>query len=184
VVGVRTDIVFIDECGFMMNPVVRRTWAPRGHTPVLRITDPHGRISAAGALSISAGPTTFAFYFHLLRDNQNFRGNSIVAFVESVRQRINRPLIVIWDQIPIHQSRPVERYVREHSDVMLEPLPPYAPELNAVDYVWAYVKYQRLGNYCPLSLDELRTRVSAELSRVRGRPDLLASFFHATGLTL
>jgi len=32
-------IVFIDESGFMLQPVVRRTWAPRGETPILKSWD-------------------------------------------------------------------------------------------------------------------------------------------------
>jgi len=177
-------LVFIDECGFMLAPVLRRTWAPRGQTPVVKIADPHGRISAAGALTISPARSKFGFYFHLLPDNHNFRRNSIAAFVKSVRFRIGGPLLVIWDQIPIHKSYPVERYVSQHDDILVEPFPPYAPELNPVDYVWAYVKYGRLANYCPKNLDQLRTKVSSELSRVSMRPDLLKSFFHATGLEL
>ena len=113
----------------MMEPVLRRTWAPRGHTPVIKVADPHGRISAAGALTISP-QSKFGFYFHLLSDNDNFRGNSIAAFVSSVRFRIGGPLIIIWDQIPIHKSYPVEHYVSQHDDIFIESFPPYAPELN------------------------------------------------------
>jgi len=177
-------LVFVDECGFMLAPILRRTWAPRGQTPVIKIADPHGRISAAGALTISPARTKFGFYFHLLPDNANFRGHSIAAFVDSVRCRIGESLIVIWDQIPIHHSYPVKHYVSQHDDVSVEQFPAYAPELNPVDYVWAYVKYGRLANYCPKNLDELRMKVSSELSRVSTRPDLLKSFFQATGLEL
>jgi hypothetical protein len=113
-------LVFIDECGFMSEHVLRRTWAPRGHTPVIKIADPHGRISAAGALTISPARSKFGFYFQLLPDNENFRGNSIAAFVNSVRFRIGGPLIIIWDQIPIHKSYPVERYVSQHDDILVE----------------------------------------------------------------
>jgi hypothetical protein len=28
-------LVFLDESGLMMAPLVRRTWAPRGQTPIL-----------------------------------------------------------------------------------------------------------------------------------------------------
>lgn len=152
----RAHLVFIDECGFMLAPVLRRTWTPRGQTPVIKISEPHGRISTIGALTISPVQSRFGFYFHLLPDNANFRSHSILAFVESICCRIQRPLMVIWDQIPIHRSYPVERYLAQHEDVLVEPFPPYAPELNPVDYVWAYVKYGRLANYCPSDLDQLR----------------------------
>ena len=182
--GRSAHLVFIDECGFMLAPLVRRTWAPRGHTPVIKVTEPHGRISTAGAITISPVRSRFGFYFQLMPDNANFRSHSIVAFVDCVRRHIQKPLIVIWDQIPIHMSYPVKRYEMLHKDVLFVPFPPYAPELNPVDYVWSYVKWSRLANYCPKNLVELRKTVTSELTRASKRPDLLESFFKATGETL
>jgi len=66
----------------------------------------------------------------------------------------------------------------------VEMFPPYAPELNPVDNVWSYVKYNRLPNYTPRNLDELRERITAEFYRLRKRPDLLKSFLKHTGLSL
>jgi hypothetical protein len=66
----------------------------------------------------------------------------------------------------------------------VEPFPPYAPELNPVDSVWSYVKYNLLANYTPLNLLELRQRITTEFCRLQKRPDLLKSFFKHTGLSL
>jgi transposase len=63
-------------------------------------------------------------------------------------------------------------------------LPPYAPELNPVDYVWSYVKYARLSNFCPYDLFELRKAVTEELTNVKKHPRLLRALFSGTGLTL
>ena len=177
-------LTFIDECGFMLSPLVRRTWAPRGITPTIAVTEPHGRISAIAAITISPVRDRFGLYFHLLPDNMNFQSASIVEFVESIRSRLRKRFVVLWDQIPIHQSGAVRAYVNHCKNVIVEPFPPYAPELNPVDYVWSYVKYARLANYCPKTLGELRRQVTSELVRLRKRPDLLKSFFHATGLEL
>ena len=34
-------------------------------------------------------------------------------------------------------------------DIVTEYLPPYAPELNPVEYIWAYWKQHELPNVCP-----------------------------------
>src|SRR5882672_9629549 len=48
----RAWLVFEDESGVSQQPVVRRTWAPRGQTPVLIHTGgPWQRLSVAGALA-------------------------------------------------------------------------------------------------------------------------------------
>jgi transposase len=177
-------IVFIDEAGFMLAPTLRCTWARRGCTPILRVADPHGRISVIGAISISPSYRRFCFYFHLLADNANFRGPSLVAFLDDLRRKIPGPITLLWDEIPIHRARAVRRFLHKHRKIVVEEFPPCSPELNPVDNVWGYVKYSRLGNYAPLNLDVLRHKVTAEFRRLRKRPDLLRSFYKHTGLSL
>ncbi len=46
-------IALVDESGFMLQPVVRRTWAPRGETPVHRSWDRHDRLSVISAITVS-----------------------------------------------------------------------------------------------------------------------------------
>lgn len=180
----KTYIVFIDEAGFMLSPVVRRTWAPRGQTPVIKLSRPHDRISVIGAITIRRKDRRFGFHFQLSHDNANFRGHSVVAFVENLRRKVRSPITVIWDQISIHWGQPVKDYLATHQTVVAEPLPPYAPELNPVDLVWSYVKYGRLANYCPRDVIELRHRLIDELSKVKRKPKLLEGFFRHTGLSL
>ena len=177
-------IVFVDEAGFMLAPLVRRTWAPRGCTPVIKVTRPHDRISVIGAMSISPRHKHFGFHFHLSEDNANFHGDSVVRFIEDVRRRIHGPMTLLWDAIRIHLGKPVSDYLATHRRIVVEPFPPYAPELNPVDYVWSYVKYDRLPNFCPSGLSELRTRITAEFRRLQKQPDLLESLFRRAGLPL
>jgi hypothetical protein len=109
-------IVFVDEAGFMLAPVRRRTWAPRGQTPVIKLSEPHGRISVIGAITISPKRTHFGFHFHLLADDANFHGDSVARFIEDVHQRVRNPVTLVWDAIPIHSARPVRDYLWWASD--------------------------------------------------------------------
>ncbi len=177
-------IVFVDEAGFMLEPLLRRTWAPRGCTPIVKISEPHGRISVIGAITISPERRHFSFYFQLSADNANFHGESVVQFIELVRHKVRGPITLLWDQIPIHRAKPVTDYFARHRRLVVEPFPPYAPELNPVDNVWSYVKYNRLAINSPRNLHELRDRITTQFYRLQGRPDLLRSFFKHTGLCL
>jgi putative transposase len=177
-------IVFVDEAGFMLGPLVRKTWAPRGCTPIIKVTKPHERISAIGAMTISPKRNHFAFHFLLSKDNANFHGDSVVGFVETVRRKIRGSIALIWDEIAIHHSTPMYEYLAAHRSIVVHPFPPYAPELNPVDRIWGYVKYNRMANYCSFNLKELRKRVTAEFRKVQKKPDLLESLFRSTGLTL
>ena len=77
-------LVFIDESGFMMMPTIRRTFAPRGTTPVNKGFDPHGRISVSGAITVSPKRTRICLHYYMLADNTNFRGPSVVAFLKQL----------------------------------------------------------------------------------------------------
>ena len=44
----KASVVFLDESGFMLQPLRRRTWAPRGQTPVQYAWDRHDRFSVLG----------------------------------------------------------------------------------------------------------------------------------------
>jgi transposase len=69
-------------------------------------------------------------------------------------------------------------------DVVIEPFPPYAPEINPADGIWRYTKYCRLANYCPPDLFVLRSRITAELNRLKKLPELLKSFIRFTKLPI
>ncbi len=61
-----------------------------------------------------------------------------------------RPLLVAWDGLPAHRSRLVRDYLANLDGwIQVEYLPPYAPELNPVEYIWAYWKQHELLNVCP-----------------------------------
>jgi hypothetical protein len=58
--------VFWDESGVSLLPVIRRTWAPRGHTPVIRHRFNWKRMSMAAALCYGSrgGGAALAFHRH------------------------------------------------------------------------------------------------------------------------
>ena len=115
-----------------MTPTTRRTFAPRGSTPVNKIFDPHGRVSVSGAIVISPKRTRVGLYYYMLADNVNFRGPSVVDFLKHLRSQVHGPITIIWDQIIIHSSDVVLEYLQTVPDIVTEPFPPYAPELNPV----------------------------------------------------
>ena len=47
-------IAFIDESGLLMHPLVRRSWAPRGQTPILhQKTRSYSKVSAIAAVTVA-----------------------------------------------------------------------------------------------------------------------------------
>ena len=59
-------LVFLDESGFLLIPTVRRTWAPRGQTPVLYHRYRHDKVSAITVSPVRQHCGLYA-HFHVKR---------------------------------------------------------------------------------------------------------------------
>jgi transposase len=170
-------LVFLDESGFQLEPVVRRTYAPKGKTPIQEVWHRKGRVSAISAITVSPVRRRPNLFFRLLPDNTNAHGEDTAAFLAQLRREIRGPLTILWDQSKIHErSGVVMRYLARHPEIVTEDFPGYAPETNPDEGVWGWTKYHRLPNYAPDDIRELRSRLWDELSHLRGKPDLLTSF--------
>jgi transposase len=177
-------LVFIDESGFMLAPSCRRTYAPRGSGPVLKVTDPHAKISVMAAIVVSPEYRNARLVYQLSDDYASFNGADTSAFLRFLSDEVNNRIAVIWDAVRIHYAEPVKNFLTGRKTLVLEQFPPNASRLNPVDNVWSYIKYGRLSNYAPFDLRQLRKTLTAELRRLRKHPDLLFSFIRRTGLML
>jgi transposase len=172
----------IDESGFMLQPLVRRTWAPRGQTPVLDAWDRHDRLTAITALVLSPGRRRCKLYFELLEHNARYE--DFIWFLAQLRQEVSRPLLVVWDRLGAH--RKAERILGKLECTWLEfeYLPAYCPELNPVEHVWSTTKWGRLSNWPAADVAALRDRVTADLKAQADDQRLLHNHFRWAGLDL
>ena len=168
-----------------MAPLVRRTWARRGHTPVLRQRGRSRRkVSVIGALVISPRRRRVRAYFGLLPD-ANFDGESILAFLLQLRRALRVPIALIWDRLGAHIGAPVAAWlVRHRHRVRAHLLPPYAPELNPVELIWAHAKSNPLANFAPSELDELLAQAQVVTLALGDDEPLLRSFLKHCPLSL
>lgn len=172
-------IVFIDESGFLLIPPVRKTWAPRGQTPVIHHRYRHDRISAISALSISPKHRRFGLYFHFLE--KNILGGDAAVFLRHVLRHLRGNVIVIWDNARIHRCQPVRDLCGRYPRLHLELLPPYAPELNPVEAAWSYAK-GRLANGRPDEKSELHQNLLEIFSRCTHSQRHLRGFIRKSDL--
>ena len=167
-------IAFIDESGFMLQPVRRRTWAPRGKTPIHYAWDRRDRLSAIAALTLSPVCRRPGVFFRL--HAANIRAEQAVAFLMELRRHVRRRVLVVWDRLGAH--RKAARLLQESRPEWFdfEFLPAYAPDLNPVEQLWNHTKYSELANVIPEDVDDLRNLVEFTIDENRRRTDLLKSF--------
>ncbi|MFG2833188.1 transposase, partial [Streptomyces sp. NPDC048434] len=126
----RAWIVFLDESGVSLLPQIRRTFAPRGRTPLLRHRLNWKRASMAAALGYHStdfdrGPR---LCFHLKPGS--YDTTALIEVLEQVKAFYRgEPVILVWDGLSAHWSRAMRAWVTEQDWLTLERLPAYAPEL-------------------------------------------------------
>jgi transposase len=175
-------IVLLDESGFMLQPVRRRTWAPAGQTPIHKTWDRHDRISAIGAMSVTPRRHRLSFYFHLVR--QNLETHEMVWFLTELHRHFRRKVILVWDRWSVHRSA-AEHFGEYHPQWFdFEWLPGYAPELNPVEPCWDHTKYADLPNFIPDDVNHLQGAVAESMERLRLDQRLLKSCFDYAKLPL
>lgn len=167
----------------LMAPLVRRSWSLRGHTPLLRQRGRcYQKVSVIAALCIAPTRDRLALYFRLHPD-ANIDAECAMNFLEHLQRQLRTPIVLVWDRFQAHKGALVDECVAPHS-AHLEYLPPYAPELNPVEYLWAWLKTNPLANDPIIDLQLLTHRTRCAARRAQRRQNLLRGFFQHTGLSL
>ena len=166
----------------MLQPVVRRTWAPRGRTPIQYSWDRHDRLSVLSAISVSPVRRRLGVYFQIHRDN--IRAQQVVPFVRLLQRHLGRPFLLVLDRYSVH--RKAVRLLRETCPGWfdVEWLASYAPELNPVEQIWNRTKYCDLANFIPDYIDDLGQALTTSIRETRGNQNLIRSFFEYARLKL
>ena len=176
-------LAWIDESGLLLTPLLRRSQAPRGHRPVFSVRLRHREhVSVAAALWLSPERDTVGLVYRTLL-NGYFNSGKIASFLHKVLRRIPGAVVALWNGGPMHKGpaiRAVEHMVGR--GLCLEPMPPYAPELNPVEQLWDWLKYIRLCNFPAQNGRHLFQAVVEALEEVRFDQHRLKGFFHASAL--
>jgi transposase len=183
-------ICFEDEAGQTLRPSKARTWAPRGHTPTVRVSGKgSGRVSVAGLVCLRPGHRGRLFYrvrIHRRRkgERRSLSEQDYAAMITAAHHQLHAPIVLIWDNLNTHLSTVMREFIQAHHQwLTVIQLPAYAPDLNPVESVWAHMKHD-LGNLAVHTVDELAQVVKSRLKRIQYRPDLITGFLAQTGLTL
>ena len=177
--------MFLDESGVGFTPPVRRTWAPRGHTPILRHRQRHWtRLSIAGMCCYRPDGTGARLAVHLQPGSYNDQG--LIGVLGHLRRFLHgQKVTLLWDGLPSHRSRVMQAFIASQRGwLVVEHLPGYAPELNPVEGLWSNLKGQELAHYAAVTIEELSQTARRGVRRVRRRAGLLFAFLDRTGLSL
>lgn len=125
-------------------------------------------------LSVIAGMHFNGVCFRL--HEGSVKQEQVVEFLKALRTHYRQPLLILWDSGRPHRSRLVRDYVDStQGHIQVAFLPPYAPELNPVEYLWGWLKRHALANFCPDTLAELQHTARGKLKSAQRRSAIIAS---------
>lgn len=163
-----------------------------GQTPIVKIAGRGWKkISAVGVLMLSPGTTRSDGTVVRRRVGQHFRlhegdidGARCAACLRELLKRVRGKVELLWDGLAVHRSPPVKAVLSKHPRVTAHRLPSYAPELNAVEPMWAHAKGSGLRGYAPNDEIDLELETACVLENIGDRQSILRSFFKATPLNV
>lgn len=168
--AVGATIYFADESGIRSDYHTGTTWAPRGQTPVVEVT---GRRFSLNMISAVSPQGEFRFMLH----EGSVTAMVFREFLKRLMIGADKPLFVIVDGHPIHKAKLVRAYVDSlKGQLKLFYLPPYSPQLNPDEQVWAHVKRQ-VAKRLVHNKDEMKRLALGALRRIQRLPSLVKSFF-------
>ena len=180
----RAWIFFQDETGFSQQPSIRRTWAPRGETPILKSRGNHwSKTSVSAALGFRWDGQKTRLLARTTPDSFNSEG--LVEFLKELKRFVHgNKVLLIWDRLPAHRSKVMQEFLRQQRHwIQIEWLPAYAPDLNPTEGVWNNIKGRELANFCADQMKEACDAFRKGLRRVAHTVKLPFSFLNHAGLS-
>src|SRR5579871_650478 len=178
-------LLWMDESGLLMAPLVRRSWAVRGQPPEQEQKAGHReKVAVAAALWLPPARDRLHLAYRTLV-NGYFTNLEVAEFLLCAVEGLPDPVIAMWDCGNMHKGPPIRELVDQaQGRLAIESVPPYSPELMPVEFLWSWLKYGRLCNFAPRDAARLNEVIAGELDPIQEDQELLQSFFHRSALRL
>lgn len=169
-------LYFEDEASIQLAPVLGKTWAPRGQTPIQKVTGNRGSVAAISAVSSDG-----RLIFNLHRGR--FRSGEIIEFLDQMlKHHPRRHLVVVMDQAKPHVSKITKAFIASQKRLHVFYLPSRSPEMNPDEKVWNHLKHQELKSHQATNLGELEKLTKNKLRKMASDPSLMRGIFFRSSI--
>ncbi len=159
-------VLDVDQADLALNPTRTRVWAPIGVPWEVETPGDNRKQAMFGAVNSRTGQTHFT-----LRPTK--RSGDFQAFVD----RVVRPaypqadfLFLIVDGATIYHSKSTQAWLAQRPEIVLVPLPSYAPKLNLQELPWRWLRADVTRNHFFGSFDALIAAAQRFFDRLAQQP--------------
>jgi transposase len=131
-----TELIFEDECSFSNTATVSYQWSRKGQQPQIPCKQrKRERQTLFGSYNYGTGQMTVDF---------EDKGNT-ATFKKHLKKVCRKypassKIIMVLDNARFHHAKKIQTWLATQDRLELVFLPPYSPELNAVERAWWYMR--------------------------------------------
>jgi transposase len=159
---------FADEAHFYADADLHGIWVLKGTPALVDSTSPRygEKASYYSAVCLETGEV------EAMPLEGNSSAETSVAFLQQLRARHTAPLVVFWDNAPVHGGDPLRDYLRTPDlRLCLVRLPAYSPDFNADEHIWAWAREEVTANTCFGTAASVRAHVDPFFAGLATRKD-------------
>lgn len=174
---------FLDETGFSDRPTVRKTWAPRGKTPIITTAGGWKNRTLIGTIVTDPRVRQRPKFYGMI-PQKSVHAEDCIRYLKHLKRHLKgRKLILLWDGLSAHTAKATKAYIASQKDwLIVERTPTYAPEVNPPEYLWSAMKTKDLSNTESASIQDLDAHIQRSIRRVQRSKTVLRGCLEASGL--
>ena len=132
----KIDLYYLDETGFSLISCIPYGWQNIGEYLALPSRRSH-RLNVLGILNRKNHLETYI-------SPQSINSNVVIACIDTFFASVDKPTVIVVDRSSIHTSDAILDKIEEWSErgITIFELPAYSPQLNLIEILWRFMKYQ------------------------------------------
>lgn len=130
------DLRYLDETGFCLTPYVPYAWQDKNSEE--RIASQQSkRLNVIGLLNKNNELESYIFECKITSE-------IVIKFIDNFVKKIDKLTVIVIDNAPIHTSKAFQAKIAQWRENKLEIfwLPTYSPQLNLIEILWRFIKYE------------------------------------------
>lgn len=147
------ELFYFDESGFSLDPNIPYRWQKKGTENTIKV--PASKSSHINLIGLMTPDSQFKSV--LIEGSVNTE--TLIHCLERLfkHKRKDKKYVIILDNSPLHSSELFQEQMFEWGkrNIYFYFLPPYSPELNKIEKLWNFIKYQWLEIQAYNSKDDL-----------------------------
>jgi transposase len=132
----KIDLYYLDETGFCLIPCVPYGWQNIGEYLALSSRRSR-RLNVLGIMNRKNHLETYI-------STQSINSDVVIACIDTFFASVDKPTVIVVDRSSIHTSNAILDKIEEWFErgITIFELPAYSPQLNLIEILWRFIKYQ------------------------------------------